>query len=441
MSITRDTLVKLLSNLGSKKEVEQYLRHYCGVDSQRFAVIKIGGSVLFDQLDTVAASIAFLRQVGLTPLVVHGPGARLDPALAEAGLSTPRRGAMRQISAAALDVVRRVTQSENLALVDALDRHGCDSRPITSGVFEAEPLGAEEYGLVGTVTSIDDAPVAAALKTGKLPVLTSLATTKGGQLLYVNADIAARALAKRYQPNKVILLTPAGGLIDDKGEVVSAVNLAEDYDTLMSQPWLDASARMRLEQIHGMLSELPAESSVSITAPDHLARELFTHRGAGTLVRRGERVACFESFEALDRARLQQLLESCFGRSLKPGYFDEKNFFRVYLTEDYRATAILTREAGLPYLDKFGVTSKGQGEGLGSSIWARMRRDNQKLFWRSQTVNEVNSWYFQQSDGSYRTQKWTVFWYGMQSFEEIERCVRTALALPASLKDHGVASD
>ncbi|MSP24469.1 MAG: acetylglutamate kinase [Myxococcales bacterium] len=441
MSITRDTLVKLLSNLGNKKEVEQYLRHYCSGESQRYAVVKIGGSVLFDQLDTVAASIAFLHQVGLMPIVLHGPGARLDPALAEAGLASPRKGGLRVVSVEALDVIRRVSQAENLALVEALEKQGCDCRPITSGVFEAEPLDLPRYGFLGGSANIDDAAVVASVRAGKLPVLTSLGSTRGGQLVYLNADMAARALARRFQPAKVIILTPAGGLVDEKGEIISAVNLAEDYERIMAQPWLDESSRIRLEQIHGMLHELPAESSVSLTLPDNLARELFTHRGAGTLVRRGERVVCFEGFEDIDRLRLQQLLESCFGRSLLPGYFDEKNFFRVYLTEDYRATAILTREAELPYLDKFGVTGKAQGEGLGSSVWTRMRQDNQKLFWRSQTVNDVNSWYFQQSEGSYRTPKWTVFWYGMQGFEEIERCVRTALALPPSLKDHGVASD
>jgi acetylglutamate kinase len=53
-------------------------------------------------------------------------------------------------------------------------------------------------------------------------------------------------------------------------------------------------------------------------------------------------------------------------------------------------------------------------------------------------VNDVNGWYFQQADGSYRTPKWTVFWYGIDSFDEIERCVKTALELPPSLKDHAL---
>ena len=438
MTISRGTLVKLLSNLGSRKEVEQYLKHYSSVDSQKFAVIKVGGSALAEQLDTVAASLAFLQQVGLTPIIAHGAAAHMDRALAEAGLETPRVDGLRYISPEALDVVRRVLQRENLALVEALAAHGCDARPIAGEVFEVEPIDEARYGLRGRISAIDDTSLIAAIRAGKLPVVTSLGATRRGQLFNVSSDEAAGALALRFEPHKIIFLTSTGGLLDDGRQLVSAVNLTEDYQRLMAEEWVSGGMRRKLEQINVLLEKLPASTTVSITAPDKLARELFTHRGAGTLILRGQRVAEFASFDDLDIGRLRRLLESCFGRTLAPDYFGSKNCHRVYVTEDYRATAILTAEAGLVYLDKFAVTRKAQGEGLGTSVWSRMRRENDKLFWRSQTSNEVNAWYFQQAEGAYRTPKWTVFWYGMNGFEEIERCVKTALALPATLKDHGV---
>ena len=50
-----------------------------------------------------------------------------------------------------------------------------------------------------------------------------------------------------------------------------------------------------------------------------MAKELFTHRGSGTLVRRGERVLCVDSWQALDLEKLKSLVESGFGRRLAPG--------------------------------------------------------------------------------------------------------------------------
>ena len=98
---------------------------------------------------------------------------------------------------------------------------------------------------------------------------------------------SARAIALALKPHKVVFLHEAGGLLDAAGLVRSAVNLAEDYDDLNQGPTLDPDSRRKLVEIDALLAELPPTSSVSITSPEHLAKELFTHGGHGTLVRRG----------------------------------------------------------------------------------------------------------------------------------------------------------
>ena len=40
---TQDVIVRLLTNIGSRKEVEQYLRNYASVDAPKFAVVKASG--------------------------------------------------------------------------------------------------------------------------------------------------------------------------------------------------------------------------------------------------------------------------------------------------------------------------------------------------------------------------------------------------------------
>jgi len=440
MKQTRDVIVELLRHVSGRKEVGQYLTQYCSVDSQKFAVIKIGGAILHEERDVVASALSFLHKVGLYPVVVHGAGPQLDAALEDAGIDAPIIDGLRVTSPEAIEVVRRVLQRENLALVEALATHGTAARPITSGVFEAKLRDRDRYGLVGDVRGVDEAAIAAAIRAEQLPILTSLATSGDGQLLNVNADEGARALALRIEPHKIIFLTATGGLLDAQSKVVSAVNMSEDYEPLLRAGWLSGGMRLKLEQIHALLQQLPSSSSVSITSPSHLARELFTHRGAGTLLRRGERVLSYEGFNDIDTQRLRGLLESCFGRKLDEDYFETRHCHRLYVTEQYRATAVITREGGLPYLDKFAVTTKAQGEGLGGSVWSRVRRDHGKLFWRAQSNNEVNGWYFQQADGTHRSDGWTVFWYGMRDFEEIERCVAIALAKPPSLRAHGTSA-
>ncbi|MSP58762.1 MAG: acetylglutamate kinase [Myxococcales bacterium] len=438
MRTTQDIITRLLRNIGTRKEVEQYLKQFSSVDSRKFAVIKVGGNIIARELDSLASSLTFLHHVGLYPIVLHGAGPQLDETLAAAGIVTSRVDGLRVTPPEALDVARRVFQRENLRLVDALEELGTRARPILSGVFEAEPIDRERLGLVGRVTRIHLESIEASIRSGHLPILASLGETAAGQILNINADVAARALALALEPFKIIFLTETGGLLDGDGQLISAINLAEDYDVLMEQPWLHSGMRLKIQEIKQLLDALPHTSSVSITSPDHLAKELFTHRGSGTLLRQGERVDRFDdtgSFESVDRARLRKLLEDCFQRRLAPGYFDEKKFFRIYLSDAYRATAILTREGAIPYLDKFAVTQEAQGAGVGGSMWARMQRDNPRLFWRSRHDNAINGWYFEHAQGSHKSGQWTVFWYGLDGFEEIRGCVERALALPPTLEE------
>jgi acetylglutamate kinase len=203
----------------------------------------------------------------------------------------------------------------------------------------------------------------------------------------------------------------------------------------MQQPWIDGGMRVKIEQIKDLLDGLPLASSVSITKPSELAKELFTHKGSGTLVRRGERVLRVTSWDALDLVRLKDLIESAFGRRLLPDYFERTRLLRAYVSENYRAAVILTDEGGQVYLDKFAVLDDAQGEGLGRAVWQVMREETPQLFWRSRRGNPVNAFYFAESDGCIKLAKWKVFWYGIDGFDVIEHCVAHCRERAPTLSD------
>ncbi|MBA3545428.1 MAG: acetylglutamate kinase [Nannocystis sp.] len=436
MLSTHALIVKLLRSLGGRKEVEQYLKQFSEIDQRRFAVIKVGGGLLAEDLESLASSLMFLHQVGLTPVVVHGAGPQLAATLAAEGIDagdyTQRR------SPRALELVRRVFRQENLRLVDMLEELGARGRPIVGGVFEAQ-LGPEGPGVpVVQIMRVQLEAIDSSIRAGSLPIIASLGETASGQILDLGPDAATVALARQLGPFKVMFLRAAGGLRDECGDLLSAINLAEDYELLMAEPTMSPASRHKLALVHALLAELPRTSSVSITSPELLARELFTHKGSGTLIRRGERVLRHEGVETVDRERLTQLLTTAFGRPPVADYYESKKFWRIYLADSYRAAAILTDEGAVPYLDKYAVTSEAQGEGIGGSLWQRLARDNEALFWRSRIDNPVNPWYFQRADGSFSSGDWTVFWYGVEGFAAIQACVERALAMPATLAAHSL---
>ena len=331
--------------------------------------------------------------------------------------------------------MRRVFHAQNLKLVEALQASDARATSIVSGVFEADYLDRERYGLVGEVRRVDLAPIQASLQAGSIPVIASLGETIGGQILNVNADFAANELVQVLQPYKIVFLTGTGGLLDDAGKVIDSINLSTEYEHLIAQPWINGGMKVKLEQIKDLLDGLPLASSVSITKPAELAKELFTHKGSGTLVRRGERVLESSDWNAFDLPRLRGLIESAFGRRLLPDYFETTTLHRAYVSENYRAAVILTREDAGIYLDKFAVLDDAQGEGLGRAVWQVMREQNPRLFWRSRHGNPVNPFYYAESDGCIKQETWKVFWYGLSAMDEIASCVAYCASHAATLKD------
>ncbi len=438
MTDLRQTIVRLLSSMAGAKEIQQYLKRFSQVDAARFAVVKVGGAVLRDELDALVSSLAFLQQVGLTPIVVHGAGPQLDAEMQAAGIDKRVVDGLRHTDAAVLSVVRRVMRRENQRLVDALHADGVRATSIASGVFECALLDGARYGLVGQVESVDTDGIRAAAAAGAIPVIASLGETVDGQIVNLNADWAANMLVRALQPYKIVFLTGTGGLLDGEGRRIDSINLSTEYDTLLAQPWLHSGMRLKLEEIHALLATLPPSSSVSITRPSELARELFTHRGSGTLVRRGEKIIRATSWDELDLDRLRGLIESAFGRRLTSDYFETTQPHRVYVTEHYRAALVLTREeldetAGVPHLDKFAVAEEAQGEGLGRAVWHAMRVETGQLFWRSRPDNPVNDFYLAEADGCLKGDRWNVFWYGLDGLAQAHAAVSHCRARAATL--------
>ena len=358
------------------------------------------------------------------PIILHGAGPQLDQALSDAGIETKKSNGLRITSAEVMKVVRPVFYKTNRTLVSALEDQGVRAQGIQHGVFQCDFLDEKKLGLVGKVTSIDLDAIREVVDRGILPVVTSLGENSSGQVLNINADIAARELIWEVKPSKIIFISDQGGLRNNHGRIISAISLRTDFEFLMNQTWVHSGMRLKLEEISKLLSKLPESASVSITSVDNLARELFTHRGAGTLIRVGENIIETPNFGSHeDKTRTITLLEESFGRKLKPGYFDQTKLECVIKSESFGAAAIVEHGIdGLPYLNKFAVTPEAQGVGLGNAVWQALRKSCPKLYWRSRTDNPITSWYFEQADSSFTRGSWVGFTKGIDDPQTIHRC-------------------
>ncbi len=424
----REIVLNLLHNLGGRAEVDRYLREYTG--SGRYAGVKVGGGLIADDLEELASALVFMHHVGLTPVVVHGGGPQLTEELAASGVETQFVDGLRVTTPEVLAAAQRVFQRVGAQLADAIDGRGVRARPLPTGVFEAIPTARGELGHVGEVSGVLTEAITRASQQGQLPILSPVGTTADGKLLNINADTATRALALALNATKVIYLTPTGGILDPDGAIIPAVNCTEDLPGMLESGLVSGGMARKLVEIRDLLGELDEHASVSITSPAKIARELFTHRGSGTLVRRGRPIRAQTGLGDLDRGRVTALLEQSFGRRLDPTYLGTLDDAKVYVGGDYAAIAILKQRGPGWYLDKLGLSERAQGIGLGASLWNRIRRDHPALYWRSRATNEANKWYLGRADGMQRAGEWIVFWYGLGDDRGmIEACAQDALSL------------
>lgn len=470
------TMIQLVEKLGSRREVEQYLKLYSSIDTPRFAVIKVGGGVLADELADLADSLTFLHKAGLRPIVVHGAGPQLNQELANRKIKSDYIEGLRVTSPEIIRIAQNVFESANLKLVEALEQRGTRARPILSGVFKAE-IKDPKLGLVGEILNVNLAPIYSAIDAGCMPILTCLGHSEYGQALNINADIAAREVSKAVKPLKVVYISQKGGILDEKGTIIENVDLKDDYAHLLQQSWFKHGDRLKLRQIKELLDALPDTSSVAITSAKLLAKELFTHRGSGTLIRNYERIYSFgkEDFDKIDMERLLTLIESAFDGKLSSEYanYVYTNVHKIYVSELYRAAAIVLKlknnchehnadssDEAILYLDKFAVLHQFRSDGLGNRLWKRMTAENNTLVWKSRSANvfnhfylyiflsyihsfffyfqEINPWYFMKSHGNIKMNRdWIYFWLGIDDFLQIKRCVDAISKVPKHLFRRG----
>ncbi|PVH16460.1 protein ARG5,6, mitochondrial [Candidozyma duobushaemuli] len=430
---TRSTVIQLLNNIGSKREVEQYLKYFTSVSSQQFAVIKVGGAIITQQLPELASCLAFLYHVGLFPIVLHGTGPQINELLEFEGVEPEYIDGIRVTNPKTMEIVRKCFLEQNLRLVTALEEMGVHARPITTGVFGADYLDKDKYQLVGKIDAVNKSPVEAAIDSGYLPILTSLAETPSGQLLNVNADVAASELARQFEPLKIVYLNEKGGLVNGQtNEKISAINLDEEYDDLMKQPWVKYGTKLKLKEIHDLLEHLPRSSSVAIIDVHDLQKELFTDSGAGTLIRRGYKLINRNSLSEFSNPDLlrQALLRD---PSVKSGKISVASYlkhlenvpFRSYGDGPLEVLAIVTEQPSasgevIPKLDKFLSSRTGWLNNVTDNIFNAMRKDYTSLYW---VVNENDAnlaWYFSKSDGSFAKNGELLFWYGLDTDQAAE---------------------
>ncbi len=262
-------------------------------------VVKYGGNAMTDRSlqESFAQDIAFLRFAGLRVVVVHGGGPQIQSMLTRLGLASEFKAGLRVTTPEVMDVVRMVlTGQVGRELVGLLNQHGPIAVGMSgedAGLFGARRRGVlvdgveEDIGLVGEVVSVDPAAVQDILAAGRIPVVSTVAPDLDvpGQVLNVNADTAAAALAAALDARKLIVLTDVEGVYaawPDRDSLLSALDLPA------ARELLDRVAAGMIPKLAACIAAVeqgvPEAHVIDGRQPHSLLLEVFTSAGTGTML-------------------------------------------------------------------------------------------------------------------------------------------------------------
>ena len=198
-------------------------------------VVKFGGNAMVDEQlqQAFAQDIAFLNLVGIKAVIVHGGGPQITSRLSELGMKSEFIDGLRVTAVEAIEVIRDVLMNEiSQPLANMIELAGARAALFngeSEGLFTASITRAD-LGLVGEVQSVDASVILAAMGSGLIPVISTVAPDSSGQLINVNADLAAASLAIALKAEKLVVLTDVPGLYSDwpnRDSLVSELSSSE----------------------------------------------------------------------------------------------------------------------------------------------------------------------------------------------------------------------
>jgi acetylglutamate kinase len=263
----------------------------------QIVVIKYGGHAMTDDRlkRAFAEDLVVLRHVGIRPVVVHGGGPQVTAMLTRLGIESQFRGGLRVTTADTVDVVRMVLVGQvSRELVGLIKEHGPHAVGLSgedAGLLRAERTGpvvdgeTVDIGLVGDVVEVNPAAVLDLVAAGRIPVVSSVAPEASGQVLNVNADTAAAALAVALGARKLVVLTDVQGLYADWPDQASLVQQIGVDELEQVLPQIDAGMAPKMQACLRAVRGGVSRATVVDGRLEHaLLLEMLTSEGTGTMV-------------------------------------------------------------------------------------------------------------------------------------------------------------
>lgn len=269
-------------------EALPYLQEY----NDKVVVVKYGGNAMTNETlkQAVMQDIVLLSLVGIKVVLVHGGGPEINAMLKKINKQSEFVNGLRYTDEETIDIVQMVLAGKvNKDLVQLLQRAGGKAMGLCGldgDLIMAKQLNPD-LGFVGDITEIDPDPINTALKNGYIPVVSTVASGKNGEVFNINADTAAARIAAEMGAANLILLTDIKGLLEDKDDdstLIRVVGVSE-VPYLKNQGIISGGMIPKIDCcVEAVRRGVKKTNIIDGRIPHSILIELLTDIGAGTMI-------------------------------------------------------------------------------------------------------------------------------------------------------------
>ena len=289
---------KLQKKAATLVEALPYMRKYAG---ETF-VIKYGGHAMGDPAlaKQFAEDVVLLKQVGINVVVVHGGGPQIGEMLSRLSIETSFVDGLRVTCQNTVDVAEMVLGAIGKSIVadinaaggKAVGLSGKDSSMITARKVSRTKKDPDsniekviDFGFVGEPAVVDPSFVSQCLANGIIPVISPIAPGEDGNTYNINADTMAGAIAGALRARRFFLLTDVPGVLSKEKELLTELD-SEDIEALIEDGTIYGGMLPKVETCLNAV-DLGVKGAVILDGriKHAMLLEIFTERGAGTLIR------------------------------------------------------------------------------------------------------------------------------------------------------------
>ena len=295
MTLSRDSAMNIAKVL---TEALPYIQRF----TNKTIVIKYGGHAMTDQQlnQDFARDIVLMKLVGMNPIVVHGGGPQIGAVLEEFGIESKFVDGMRVTDSKTMDVVQMVLGGlVNQDIVSLINKHGGKAVGLTgkdASLIKARKLLIQrsspelqtpeiiDLGHVGEIVSINREVLDLAVHSDIIPVIAPIAIGEDGETYNINADLVAGKIAEELEAEKLILLTDVPGLLDEKGNLLSRLSVAE-VDQLIENGTISGGMLPKINcALNAVNNGVTTSQIIDGRVAHAVLLEVLTDEGVGTLI-------------------------------------------------------------------------------------------------------------------------------------------------------------